>query len=375
MRTFCLSMHAAYRCRDSGACCTAGWPVPLEDAQVPAIAAAMRRGRLAARQPWLIAAAGAPPGMAGVLAHTPQDACVFHSTADRRESRCEIHRALGHGALPASCRHFPREYLIDSRGVSVTLSLYCPTAVDMLLEWPGPVEIVAGPALTGDRRPEGLDARGVLPPLLSARVLMDYEGLSAWEGHVVRVLAPGDGCRLLTPEEALDRIAVDSRRLSLWRPGSVTLADAVRALNRPAAAPRPEIDWSSTQRLFDAARAALPADRVWAAAPADAAQIWDASVAEGWHAHRAAIGRFLCAHAFASWMPYQGGGLAAHVAALRQALAVLRVEAIRGVRQRGSAMAAGDLREAMRRADLLLRHLAERSLLARLAARAWMLHR
>jgi hypothetical protein len=26
----CLSIHASYRCRDSGACCASGWPIPVE---------------------------------------------------------------------------------------------------------------------------------------------------------------------------------------------------------------------------------------------------------------------------------------------------------------------------------------------------------
>jgi hypothetical protein len=59
---------------------------------------------------------------------------------------CGVHRALGEGALPATCRIFPRIALTDARGTFITLSHYCPTAAAMLFRTDVPLEIVESPA-------------------------------------------------------------------------------------------------------------------------------------------------------------------------------------------------------------------------------------
>ena len=101
-----------------------------------------------------------------------------------------MHATLGHEALPSSCQHFPRVCLVDTRGVRVALSHFCPTAAAMLVDATHPVAIVRGPeAVPGVGVPEGLDARDVLPPSLSDRVLMDLDALTAWEAHIVQALA------------------------------------------------------------------------------------------------------------------------------------------------------------------------------------------
>ncbi len=65
---------------------------------------------------------------APALLATAHGRCVFHDPA----GRCAIHSALGHDALPVACRQFPRVSVTDPRGVSVTLSHYCPTAAALL---------------------------------------------------------------------------------------------------------------------------------------------------------------------------------------------------------------------------------------------------
>ena len=156
MKYFWLNFHLPYRCRHSGACCTAGWPIPIE----PERAIFLGRGP--------------------TLPQAADGACVFH------DGRCTVYQHR-----PMSCVHFPYVCLIDQRGVHVTLSHYCPTAASLLFEHRGPIEIVEGPPpIAGLEIPEGLDARESLPPLrVSAApksddprpVLMSFEEFSEWE--------------------------------------------------------------------------------------------------------------------------------------------------------------------------------------------------
>jgi hypothetical protein len=85
---------------------------------------------------------------------------------------------------------------------------------------------------------------------------------------------------------------------------------------------------------------------------------------------RGPIRRWLAAKAFASWATLQGEGLRTTVASLRLALEVLRAEAGRGVSEAGRPIDAELLKEAFRRADLLLVHLASPETLARRLSRA-----
>jgi hypothetical protein len=152
---FWLNFHLSYQCRNSGACCEAGWRIPIEPER------ALFLGRSAT---------------------LPQDAngtCVFHS-----DRRCTVYQHR-----PMSCVHFPYVCLIDARGVHVTLSHYCPTAASLLFDHHGPIEIVDGPPpVVGVEIPEGLDAREALPPLRSPNLLMSYEEFSEWEKTELKTL-------------------------------------------------------------------------------------------------------------------------------------------------------------------------------------------
>jgi hypothetical protein len=308
---FWLSFHVPYACRHSGACCSSGWDIALEKSRVGAIEYALADRRLIGQVTWLRAADGAPDDVAGVLARSPGGACVFH-----RAPGCAIHSALGHAAMPSACQHFPRTALIDRRGVFVTLSHYCPTATALLFDESGPASIVEGPAaLPGGEMPEGLDAREALPPSASPKRLMDWESYAAWEARAVDTLTSG-----IAPTQALDAIAGSTNDIT-------------------------------QEALFQLARAAVPPPLTWPEylSAENESALQTPSV----------VGRYLAAHAFASWMAYQGNGLAATVLYLRVALAVLTVEAARR----------GTLRDGIRHADLLLRHLVDReTLAARLSA-------
>src|SRR5215212_4064255 len=126
MPTFCLTVHAAYGCRHSGACCEQ-WAISAEP-RVVALVTARKIGPAAG--PLFLSSGEA--GAAPILARHPDGSCVFF---DRGAGRvCVIHRDAGASALPEACRHFPRRFLRDGRGTLVSLSHFCPTAAHMLLD-------------------------------------------------------------------------------------------------------------------------------------------------------------------------------------------------------------------------------------------------
>ncbi len=318
MRTFWLNFHLGYACRDSGACCSAGWPIPVErDRVIPIRSLAAR-----ADDTWLVPVANAPDEVAGTLAMRPNGECTFFriptSGALPTSSALPTSGALPtvagcavHPARPSSCAHFPYVCLIDARGVHVTLSHYCPTAASMLFADHGPVAIVEGPPpVPGVEIPEGLDARESLPPLESANRLMTFEAFSEWER-----------------------------------------AEAGRMTGSDDAPPSAE--------LFEQARRAVPAPWSWPPAPLALDAQWAARVAPEWPQFAAVILRYRAAKIFASWAAYQGDGLAAVVRVAETAVAVLKAEAVRQCVRAGRALDAELLKGAIRQADLLLVHYAD----------------
>jgi hypothetical protein len=257
-----------------------------------------------------------------VLATAPAGRCIFH------DDGCEIHRALGPAAKPVSCQHFPREVLIDTRGVFVTLSHYCPAAADLLFDHVGPIEIVSGPPALPDGEAEGLDARHVLPPLLTEGVLMDHAGYDAWEAHMVRVLTRDDG---RSPEDALSDLARDLSTVQRWRPGSTSLVEEIADL------------WEPLPVSTSVPAAVVPAEVV--------------------------IRRYLAARAFASWMAYQGNGPRAMVGSLFLTLDVLRQHVARRAGGGDREPSREQLKEAIRQTDLMLIHQMPRDELARRAVK------
>ena len=98
----------------------------------------------------------------------------------------------------------------------------------------------------------------------------------------------------------------------------------------------------------------------------DADRRW---VAPSWPTLARPVRRWLAAKAFASWVALQGEGLRTTVAFLYVALGVLRAEAARGCSEAGRLLDVALLQEAVRRADLLLLHLADPEALARRLSR------
>jgi Fe-S-cluster containining protein len=304
VRAFCLTIHAAYKCGHSGACCTAGWPISIEAHRVTGL---RRRGLLApGRTPAVLLE---EPGEHGsgrrfTLGTTDDGACAFYDADHGR--LCSIQRDGGVELMPSACRNFPRVTLRDPRGVFVTLSHFCPTAARLLLS-AGRIAVVdSPPSLSLEGEVEGLDATEVLPPLLRPGMLMDLEGYSAWEREGLAVLDD----RGYTARQALDIIGEATADVREWRPGRDALATRVA-------------------RAFERSRTILDAPHHDPQAPFE-------------YPTKA----FLAAHLFASWAAYQGTGLTAVVQSVESALALV-----------GNSI--GDEQafvNAVRAADLRLRH-------------------
>jgi hypothetical protein len=94
------------------------------------------------------------------------------------------------------------------------------------------------------------------------------------------------------------------------------------------------------------------------------ASTWRELVAPAWGTFAPAIGRYLAARAFASWVAYQGNGLRAIVSSVEAALAVLGIETVRQCQTAGRRCDRALLTAAIRRSDLLLVHYADRQALA-----------
>lgn len=354
---FALSIHADYRCRHSGACCSADWDVPVELPIYRSLDDALAGGRLNVASPArglapFVVEPDLPDGAAAMIERTDAGDCVFF---ERGPHLCVVHRDLGESALPATCRHFPRVAVRDARGTSITLSHFCPTAASMLFRDEVTTRIVEGPAAFPAADYEGLVVTpDDLPPLLTPRMLMDVRDYSRWERHMVERCASAAH----TPESVVATLTRDAREVRRWTPGHGTLIAAIDALRHdhveadvPAALEpslvlqrevmravpddlRPEPDEGGLERAF---------------------QTW---VRPHWAGFVAPVNRYLAAKAFASWTAYQGRGIATIVRGLEAALALVRVEASRQCRDASRPLDSGLLREAIRSADFALNHLA-----------------
>lgn len=320
MKFFWLNFHVDYACRDSGMCCSSGWPIPVERALVPAIDEAIAKNIIPLRvEPWLIADQDAPEDVAGILAARPNGHCVFFEAG---RPGCAIH-----DVKPAGCMHFPYVCLIDQRGVHVTLSHYCPTAAAMLFEHRGPAAIVEGPTPGGHEDVEGLDARESLPPACAGATdgnpisprLMCFDELTTWER---------------------DQIA--HARIDELRPEDVA--------------------------LFNAARTTVPAPWSWPEVPEHIEEIWWSAVAPAWHRFEDVLTNYAAAKLFASWSLYLGDGVEAAAHSARIASAVLRIECARQCAFFQRPLDRELLTEAIRQADLLLVHYADPQRLAAIAS-------
>jgi len=358
MAVYALSIHADYRCRHSGACCTSEWDIPVDLPLYRTLAGAVATGDLqpaanpAGGTPVLMTGPDLPHGAAAMVARARSGECVFYH---RASGLCVIHRDAGAALLPSACRHFPRLTVRDWRGTSISLTHYCPTAAAMLFRDDVPIEIVEGPAAFPPADYEGLVVKpDDWPPLLHPHVLMDAPGYAAWERHMVARCADG----ALSPESVIATLDRDARILRRFAPGDGWLADAVARLPEAGVAVPPPPTLARSLERFSEVMSAAPVDVRPAPDEERLPEVYVDAVASSWSEWHWPLKRYLAARAFASWVAYQGRGVLTIVRGLEAALAVVRVEAARECHRTGRALDADLLREAFQQADCVLNHLA-----------------
>lgn len=354
---------AAYACGHTGSCCRAGWPIPIDDHVLVTLHQADAAGALpaATQGRWLID---------GVLGHTANHECVFHTPAVARAA-CSLEWTMGSGALPTSCRQFPRVLLSDARGWHQSLSVWCGTAARMVAAGAGPVglrhkadtcflsidHIQVDPRVHVD----ALDASEAWPPLLRPGVLAGHGAYDQWENRLLQeFLAPV--LRGAFPlASALGSALCWTDVLRAWRPSDGALEvlvarpwrhpDLARLLAQPA----------STSHLASTVRDALMAQvpeawqpAAWPAGLTDPST--DATPVTAAEAEQALV-RYLGTRLFGSWVAYQGDGLRSVAASLVSAYALV---ALALTASTASPITFGHLTDSMRAADWLLLHLLDR---------------
>lgn len=369
-----LSMHASYACGNTGRCCSAGWPIPVEAHVLPVLKTAIADGtvREVDGSAPLVFPAERPEWAGAVLGHAASGACVFFDP-QQPGGHCRVQRHAGTPAMPVACRQFPRIARHDATGTAVTLSHWCPTAVT-LLDADRPVTVVEAPVAFSDAPAyEGLDARDAWPPLLRPDCLFDLEAYACFEACGVQLLThPGDSLMA-----RLTRLSNWVEQVRRWRPGSGDLEPWIRSA--ADAALHQDVDAEALREANDrrAAWAHLWRDVLDAIPPtlllhvperlraSSAGETPCASAGETPCADEAEgdprLGRYLAARLFGSWVAYQGTGVRSVLASVHAAAAVLQ----RALRAGETATADTRVREAIRTADLLLVHLARPEVLAR----------
>ena len=356
---YALSIHADYRCRHSGQCCSVDWDVPVELPVYRSLVHAMTAGRLqvapAARglEPFIVDA-DLPDGVGAIFQRTEDGPCVFFERSSRL---CIVHRDLGEPALAATCRHFPRVAVKDARGTFVALSHFCPTAASMLFREDVPLRIVSEPPAFPPRDYDGLTVReDDLPPLLNPHMLMDHDGYAAWEAHMVERCAAAGATR--SSESVLATLQRDADVLSAWRPGALSLREAVSRLESGFVDASPPASLEPSLQFFAECLRAIPPELLPDADEERLAEAFDRHVAHIWHSMYMPLNHYLAAKAFASWTAYQGRGVKTIVRGLDAALGLVRVEAARQCRSTARPLDRESLLEAFRQADFALNHLA-----------------
>lgn len=357
-----LSIHADYRCRHSGVCCTMHWDVPMELPVYRSLEAAVSSGKLKTSPeavglaPFVVDPA-LPEDEAAIFERVDSGACVFF---DRQSRLCMVHRDLGEAALATTCRTFPRLAVQDVRGTFITLSHFCPTAAMQLFRDDVALAIVDAPAAFPPADYDGLTVtEGELPPLLRPNVLMDDAGYTAWERHMVDVCAAA-----ATAEDALATLARDASVLRTWTGGGDPLDAAVSRLPREVVAAPPPAVLTACLRAHAEAMSCVPDDMRPEPDDEGLAEAYQQFVVPAWPQFARPLRNYVAAKAFASWTAYQGRGVATIVRGIVAALSLVRVEAARQCRNARAPLDAARLKEAFRSADFLLNHLATGDALA-----------
>lgn len=332
------------------------WDVPMELPVYRSLREAMASGRLRMAstaeglEPFVVNPE-LPQDEAAIFERRDSGACVFFDDDSRL---CIVHRDLGESALATTCRSFPRLAVCDSRGTSITLSHFCPTAASQLFRDDVELGIVEAPAAFPPGEYDGLEVSAEdLPPLLTPEVLMDAEGYSAWERHMIAVCAAAHSA-----ESALATLRRDAARLRTWKGGGESLVAAVACLPRDAVPGVVPEDLRASLAAYAEALRCVPDDMRPEPDEQGLDAAYQAHVLAAWPQFSRPLINYVAAKAFASWTAYQGRGIVSIVRGLESALGLVRVEAARQCREAAAPLDTDRLKEAIRAADFLLNHLA-----------------
>jgi hypothetical protein len=203
---------------------------------------------------------------------------------------------------------------------------------------------------------------------------MGWAAHARFEEHAVATLARED----LAPEQALHALAGDAEALRRWTPGQGRLDEFVARVlaesREHSVPPCPAAPLEAALDDWERVATVVPAGHPRLAAPGAEVEALGVARVEplvegGWAGLGRPVGRWLAARAFASLLALQGEGLRTSVLGLHVALCVLRAEAARACAEAGRVLDPDLLKEAFRRADLLLVHLADPEALARRLSR------
>jgi hypothetical protein len=192
--------------------------------------------------------------------------------------------------------------------------------------------------------------------------MFDDESFDMWERFLVRTF----GSWPAGVPAALAYVAAAAERLRAWRVDAGPLVDVVtHALRVP---PNSEADPRAAEhyaalvgsRCYTRVAATVPPELDAPVAPDDVDRSCSRWVEAGWCAGVRPPLRYLASKAFASWTAYQSRGVRTQVAELFVAATVLRVEAARVCARTQSPLTDAGWHAAIRAADLLLVHLADR---------------
>ena len=338
-----LALHAPYRCRHRGACCTEPWAIPVERVRRRRILEMVDAGalRLSHQGSDLFEAAPGLDSDADVAVGRRGRACVFHDPG--AGGGCAIHRDMGHDALPVACQHFPRVVVLDPRGVSLSLSCVCPTAADLLYDaGPGWQRVVhGGPVVPPGMAWAGLDARDTLPPQVNDALLWDWDAMTAFETEALEILAA------LPPEPAL--ALIDGVAVRLESASAEKLGELVKSAFRDAggAATSLEVDIDGLVGLADAASTGLPTEHCIGGVGAAAADLW--------RSHGPQVSRYLAARLMAGAVLYYARSARVWSRWLQTVYAVLR-RSVEAEMASGHATDRQRFTAALARSDRLLVH-------------------
>ncbi len=355
--TYCLNLHSDYLCHHTGACCTAGWAIPIEAPAYARVTAHFHTTDTTV--PLFVTGEALPDGARAIVGVRSNGACVFFD--DDHGRLCAVHRDLGESALPIACRQFPRVTLHDSRGTLISLSHFCPTAAGLLRSTVCPAIVRAPSTLALGGAVEGLDARDALPPLLHPGLLMDGDAYGLWEQRVIDVLGGG----AVSVDEAVARIAAATRTVTAWQPGHISCADAVDRAFESIRAVDVSDDLDADERRVALALSSVPSGLAHAPLFGDLRSTWPA-VSSFFAGFDRTVRAYLAARTFGNWMAYHGRGLDAVVEYVRICLAVLKMEVARHwACSSASSSWQTVIEPAIRNADLLLVHQVDMRMLAR----------